>query len=241
MEYKKKTDIKKQSFEIKKLSQLSGVTEGKIRRYTNEGILIPTLVDNVSKYRYFSKEHVDVVKTINFLAENGVSIEEQKKHLKKEELNYLNLLLEAKELAYEKITQMQKYFFDLENTEEEIKKNSKIKLDVVYKKKFISKSFKITSYENTWDDKIFVYDDKNIDMFNLKEVYEDKEANYETDAGTALFIHSKTKTIHDATKIFKKYINIDEPFVVIETAVITANIKEGSPIREICLITYSSL
>ena len=242
MDFKKTAEAKKKLLTISELSKLSNVKIQSIRYYEEKGILKPTLIDKVTKYRYYSKEQSYVVQTIKFCIEIGITLAEMKKYIKKDELDYLELILYAKNIAEEKITKMQKGFFEQTLIEEKISRIRKVELDKIYTKKIPAKNFKLTTYKKEGYDKIGFYTPKEMNIFNLEELTENKEeADFSLSPSSSMFIHSRTKTIDDVTKIFKEYINLEEPFIAMETSVITATIKPEKPIREICVIIDDNL
>src|SRR5438067_4846782 len=69
-------------FTIGEFSRITGLTVKTLRFYHEEGLLVPTTVDDQTGYRYYDASLVELARTITFLKELDFSLAEIKELLK---------------------------------------------------------------------------------------------------------------------------------------------------------------
>ena len=98
----------KDVFTIGEVSKLFQIQSSAIRYYCEIGLLKPTYIDPISKYRYFSTEHFERLNTIKYLQKLGLSLQEVQSFIDHRDPVYLMKQLQAqREITRQKITELQ--------------------------------------------------------------------------------------------------------------------------------------
>ncbi len=102
---------------IGKVSKLKDVSIKSLRYYDRIGILTPAYVDKVSKYRYYTREQLYLLDAIRLCLTLGIPLKDLNKYVQEDKtVNLQNLLYDGKELAEQRLREIQDALSNLQDT-----------------------------------------------------------------------------------------------------------------------------
>lgn len=92
---------------IGKMAELHGISQKTLRLYHEYGLIVPYIIDKKTGYRYYSIEQSSRLDMITFLKSIGLSLQEIKQIMEKQDVDYLlNLINKQIELLSNKIDKL---------------------------------------------------------------------------------------------------------------------------------------
>ncbi len=110
-------------YSIGEVSQISGLSIPALRFYDEKKLLVPTLRDHNSRYRYYSEEQILVALSIRELRQRDISLNEMTNILHAQSLNTLNdILVQKQESIDRQIAELEKAKQLVETTRQTLSK-----------------------------------------------------------------------------------------------------------------------
>lgn len=95
-------------FSIGEMSKLHNMSIKTLRYYDEIGLFKPSMVNQKSRYRYYTIEQFERLNTINYLKTLGVPLKDIKEHLEDSSIDrFMKLLEEQQELTRRRMTQLE--------------------------------------------------------------------------------------------------------------------------------------
>ena len=127
------TEINKSELlSIGEMARFCSISTKSLRHYDKKGILIPSVVDPETGYRYYSKDQLFWLVMIKRLKKRNFSLSEVKKHLETQDIKQLDQIYQSKELEIDR----------------EIQKLKNIKEMISIKRKFFHQYLKNPDIKN---------------------------------------------------------------------------------------------
>lgn len=153
---------------IGKMAKLHGISEKTLRLYHEYGLIVPHIIDRRTGYRYYTLEQSSRLDMITFLKSIGLSLQEIKQIMEKQDVDYLlNLINKQIELLSNKIYKLQLSKKEAQRISESIKlyKSKPVCNEVILeriKKRAIIKfdiiKFPIDDINNSADETLLTWD-----------------------------------------------------------------------------------
>jgi len=127
---------------IGELSKLTGASVRSLRYYEKLNLLIPTHIDEFSRYRYYSLDQAYHVEIIMFCVELDIPLKELMKFTTPDDiLDFRAFLTQAKEIAEEKLKKTRKGLLLIRDLEQKMDLAEQNELEEIYERKFPQKYF----------------------------------------------------------------------------------------------------
>ncbi|MFV0393754.1 MAG: MerR family transcriptional regulator [Coprobacillaceae bacterium] len=145
-------------FKIGDFSKLTQISVRMLRYYENKGLLLPTMIDEESKYRWYSVSQIKDVNKIKVLRDIGFLVDEIKQVLLLNEEEFIKAIKEQKEKIKEEIVKQQGIINKLDILEKTLNKEHILEWEYEVNIKEIPE-LNIISYRQIMND---YYDEGNI-------------------------------------------------------------------------------
>jgi DNA-binding transcriptional MerR regulator len=249
---------------IGEMSKITGAGIKSLRYYESINILKPAFIDPYSGYRYYTFNQTYLVNIIMFCIELDIPLKELTKFNDADDiLDFRKLLHHGKNNVEKKLKSLNKGLNLINELEQKMNLFESYKIGQIYSREIPEKIFYSKpcgkSLKNVNNFEIFksMYDIPNYEDNELLEYgflcdYSSTDVQYYVfieipkhiinenimviPAGNYFCIQNEYSQIEQVTKILKKYIKNQEPFLAVETDVFTGKQRIDKPINELRVI-----
>jgi len=174
---------------IGQMSKLSGASIKSLRYYESIQLLIPSYIDPISKYRYYTYNQIYIVGIIIFCVELDIPLQELKQFIiDKNHIHYQGFLDYSKAQALDKIDKINKGLDFIRVLESQVDTKTDLLPNTLFTRKLPSikvKTYPITSslldhfsIIELFIDHIYDYDHNSIPIYGLMSVKENNLLNH---------------------------------------------------------------
>ncbi|WP_002149204.1 MerR family transcriptional regulator [Bacillus cereus] len=146
-------------FTIGEMAKMHNIAESTLRYYDEKGIFHPSIVDQQTKYRYYTIDQFSLLDTIKFLRQLNIPLKEIKKYIDERNPSYaLNLLEKQQEMMLKKQREIEYALAKMQHKIHLMKKATKSEANqIIFKKIPKRKITAIAVAPNTMDDMFEYY------------------------------------------------------------------------------------
>jgi len=252
---------------IGEMAKYSNTSIKSLRYYEKLNILKPSFVDPDTNYRYYRFEQLHLIEIICICIEFDIPLKELTEFIDQDNtLDFSNFLSYGKKIAENKLRNIEKGLYLINEIEQEIKTtNEHPDKQVIYERVIPKKHYYIIECETSFDEVNFTTEiDKLLSNETTKYFYDYmldygflvikkkskmkryffmelsikiKGKNVITLPSKSYYcIKNETCQIENVEEIFSDYLNVGDSFIAIEVNLFNSKYRIGQPINELRLI-----